>query len=277
MTSVWTDPDLAFLYREDVGLLAIADLVQSSVREANELAVPRKVRKRWRRIAVVAVAAIVCGIAAVPSRGLVQQAWELIHGAPVATQSLGDDDWRALSAMNSQGQSHGTMPAPDLAQLGFASIERLNTINGSAFYVARRTNGATCFGIGPESGLQPAGGTAARRDLFGRLDCPGGAAASFPSQEQPVLDMSVFHDRVGSNGEAPARAVWRLQGFAADPVSWIGVLASNGEIYDETAVVNNVYEYQATSDESETAAGIVGLDSSRNRVFTECFVAQCPQ
>jgi hypothetical protein len=64
--------------------------------------------------------------------------------------------------------------------------------------------------------------------------------------------------------------VWRLSGFAADPVVKLGVIGTDGKLYDVTPVAQNVY--QASNLPAVTPRAIVGFDSANNQIYEKCVV-----
>jgi hypothetical protein len=108
--------------------------------------------------------------------------------------------------------------------------------------------------------------TDVRRSLFDALGC----VAAFPSRHDPVLDMSPLHSSRFSPtvGVTGAQYVWRLTGFAADPVAKVGVIAMDGSLIGITPVQDNVYINGAVP--HERAKELVAFDRKGKRVWSEC-------
>jgi hypothetical protein len=272
-TNVWTDPELAYLYASDASLLALADAV---VATGGSRALPgSRSPLRTARVAALAAALLAVLVVVSPAFGVGSQLWNLITGTPVATTSISSYDWTALSSMNANinGSSNsGATPATvkNLAELGYSSIDKIADLNGQSFYVLQRTSGATCYATGQTGGLALTPADPAYRNdgfrngsLFSQVACPGAPTSEFPSQQQPILDLSVLHGQPGYVSE--------LEGFAADPVAKVGVIGTDGQLYDVTSVENNVYE--ASNLPTVDAKELVAFDSTGKQVYSECLDA----
>jgi hypothetical protein len=99
--------------------------------------------------------------------------------------------------------------------------------DGRAFYEIDSARGR-CFGVGSADAIGDPGGEI----------CPTGAP--FPSTDRPVLDFSVYEARPG--GDRDQLTIFRIEGFAADGVSAVGVLNRAQRISLRVPVVDNVYE-----------------------------------
>jgi hypothetical protein len=82
-----------------------------------------------------------------------------------------------------------------------------------------------------------------------------GAVACW-DESQPLMDFSVVDLSSGSRSEM---TFFRIEGIAADQVSTVGVLGSNGVVVARVPVVGNVYVMPAPP--AASAHGLVALDS----------------
>jgi hypothetical protein len=105
---------------------------------------------------------------------------------------------------------------------GGAQAHLLGVAGDQALYRLNRRDGAACFAAGPAN---------LAGERFGEVTC----SETFPSQEQPILDLTVFHGSV----ENPT--VYRTQGIASDGVASVAFKNAAGDIVAKTAVVDNVY------------------------------------
>ena len=96
------------------------------------------------------------------------------------------------------------------------------TRDGQAFY--RYDN---CYAVGPADRIGTLGGEACI------------ASAAFPSSGHPLLDMSVYEST--SRDRNADMTLFRIEGFAADGVSAIGVLNRAGKVGLRVPVTENVY------------------------------------
>ena len=273
--NAWTDPELAYLRDGDVGLLAVADAAATVPR----FAVPKR-RQRARLATRASVAAVVIAVGiltATPAFGLRTLAWSFIAGTPVAVDSLSNEDWAMLSDVNSAiANTNIETPAStaqhSLTASGFAAILLVATRGGQAFYVLRRTDGSTCFSTGAASGQTPPDGSTpgAPQRLLGMAACPAEMSPSFPSKKRPILDLSVFHtiNSTGGPGVTGTPYIWRLSGFAADPVARVAVRGLDGLYYESTKVSQNIYDAEDLA--PIPAKAIVAFDSAGKVVYSEC-------
>lgn len=80
---------------------------------------------------------------------------------------------------------------------------------------------------------------------------------------QPLMDFSVVDLSSGSQSEMK---FFRIEGIAADQVSSVGVLGSNGDVVARVPVVGNVYAMPAPPGAS--GRGLVALDSRGRPLVT---------
>jgi hypothetical protein len=215
--------------------------------------VQRRARRSSRRRRVMWAAIVVLGLAiAAPT---VAVGGRLIGffggGTPVDTKSLSARELHVIGAMAS-----GTSPrepvskSEDASRVGASSLRLIATRNGHTFFVANAKGGGVCVSVGVVGSTRTLGSIACSPD--------------FPSRSMPVLDQSVF-------GGPPERlSLTRLEGFADDSVSSVGILTAKG-VEADTAVEQNVYS--RTEDlPSAGVLGIVALDANGDRLHVLCFV-----
>jgi hypothetical protein len=157
--------------------------------------------------------ALVCGlVVAVVAAIAVHRA----HGSPRAP----------LSRLSIQGR-HVTPTRRAAATFHVDAMRLVAVRDGRAFYELDTANGR-CFGVGSANAIGDPGGEA----------CPAGAA-QFPSPDRPIFDFSVYEARPGASHDQ--LTVYRLEGFAADGVSAVGVLNRAGKVSLRVPVADNVY------------------------------------
>jgi len=94
---------------------------------------------------------------------------------------------------------------------------------------------------------------------------------AFPSAERPLLDSSVVE---GVSKESKQVKLFRLEGFAADPVKRVAIIGYDGTLLVDAPVVDNTY-LRVDGLPNVPAAGITALDAGGNRIFTQCYVDKC--
>jgi hypothetical protein len=264
---VWTDPELAYLARNDLALLAVADALVETGRSRSQ-----EVRKTKLRVGLLAAAVALAALLAGTAFGLGARLWGLVDGKPVASRSFGSGDWSVLSEINSF--SHGLTPkeanqarvVKNLRGVGLVAVTKVAERNGESFYMLKRADGSRCFATGPTGGYK-ARPTDTGLSLFSGIGCRTGYP--FPSRRAPIFDMTAFHGTSFSRVTGVSGSyVWRLRGFAADPVSKVGVVGTDGVLRDVTAVVNNVYD--AVNLPRFSPKQIVAFDKNGKRVYTQC-------
>lgn len=264
---VWTDPELAYLGRKDLALLAVADaLVDAGQYRSHEG------RKTNLRVGLLAAAVVLAAVLAGTAFGLGARLWGLVDGKPVAPRSLGSGDWTTLSMFNSF--SHGLTPkeanqarvVKSLGGVGLVAVTKVAERSGESFYMLKRADGSRCFATGPTGGFK-ARPTDTGLSLLSGIGCRPGYP--FPSRRAPIFDMTAYHATSFSRVSGVSGSyVWRLRGFAADPVSKVGVVGTNGILRDVTAVENNVYD--AVNLPRFSPKQIVAFDWSGKRVYVQC-------
>jgi hypothetical protein len=172
-------------------------------------------------------------------------------GTPVDTKSLSARELHVIGAMAS-----GTSPrvpaseSEDASRVGASSLRKIASRNGHAFFVANRQGGGVCVSVGVVGSSRTLGSIACSPD--------------FPSQSMPVVDQSVF------SGSPERPSLIRLEGFADDSVSRVGILTANG-IEAETAVDQNVYSRVEDLPNTDVL-GIVALNANGDRLHVLCFM-----
>jgi hypothetical protein len=265
---VWTDPELAYLARKDLALLAVADALVDAGQSR-----PYGVQKTKLRVGLLAAAVVLAAVLAGTAVGLGARLWGLVDGKPVAPRSLGSGDWTTLSMFNSF--SHGLTPkeaanqarvVKSLGGVGLVAVTKVAERNGESFYMLKRTDGSRCFATGPTGGFK-ARPTDTGLSLLSGIGCRPGYP--FPSRRAPIFDMTAYHATSFSRVTGVSGSyVWRLRGFAADPVSKVGVVATDGVLRDVTAVENNVYD--AVNLPRFSPRQIVAFDKNGKRVYVQC-------
>lgn len=195
-----------------------------------------------RRLTLLVAVALLAVLAVGSALALTGRLGGLFHGTPV--NDLTPRERFMLSEFDMTGK-----------------VELITKRNGLAFYVIRQRNGRVCYSIGViRSNLTPAQAEANTR--FGGGGCID--PRIFPSKALPVLDLSVYSQ---SLGDAEFRLVG-LEGFAADPVARIGVIARDNRIVFSVRVENNVYT--AGKKGIAGARGIVALDKDDKVLWVQC-------
>jgi hypothetical protein len=264
---VWTDPELAYLARKDLALLVVADALVEAGRSRS-----LEARETKRRLGLLAAAVVLAAVVAGTAFGLGARLWGLVDGKPVAPRSLGSEDWTALSMFNSF--SRGLTPkeanrAPvvkSLRGVGLVAVTTVAQRHGESFYMLKRVDGGRCFATGPTGGFK-ARPTDTGLSLFGQIGCRTGYP--FPSRRAPIFDMTAYHATSFSRVSGVSGSwVWRLRGFAADPVRKVAVVGTDGVLRDVTPVEDNVYD--AVNLPRFSPKQIVAFDKNGKRVYTQC-------
>lgn len=264
---VWTDAELTYLAREDLALLAIADALVEAGQSRSHKARTAKVRAGTVAAAIV-LAALLTGTAF----GLGARLWGLVDGQPVPPRSLGSEDWTELSRMNSFSlgltpkEANQARVVKSLDGVGLVAVTKVAQRNGESFYLLKRTDGSRCFATGPTGGFKVKP-TDTGLSLFSGIGCRSGYP--FPSRRAPIFDLTAYHASSFSRVSGVSGSyVWRLRGFAADPVSKVGVVGTDGVLRDVTTVENNVYD--ALNLPRFPPKQIVAFDKNGKRVYALC-------
>jgi hypothetical protein len=212
-------------------------------------------RRRLLRVLVATAAALTAVVAVAPALGLHARLIGLV-GAPVSTDRLSSQDLAVLGALASKKTADfSESRAQLLNQLGGTRLLQIAKREGRAYYVIDKPDGVRCFAAGDDD--EP--------NALGRIDCP--ITPRFPSAALPILNLSVYHS---SSLDDRRCCLWRLEGFAADAVTSVGVVTASGRIEAVTPVQDNVF--LRTEDlPKETILGMVAFDANGNEVYRECF------
>jgi hypothetical protein len=263
----WADPELAYLARNDLALLAVADALVEAGQSRSD-----RVRKRKLRVGLLAAAVVLAALLAGTAFGLGARLWGFVDGKPVATRSLGSGDWTALSEINSYRrgltpkEANQARAIKSLGGVGLVAITKVAQHNGESFYMLKRTDGSRCFATGPTGGFKVRP-TDSGLSLFSGIGCRSGYP--FPSRRAPIFDLTAYHASSFSRVTGVSGSyVWRLRGFAADPVSKVGVVGTDGVLRDVTTVANNVYD--AVNLPRFSPRQIVAFDKNGKRVYVQC-------
>jgi hypothetical protein len=229
-------------------------------------------RRRSTRVGLLVAAVILAFLVATPAFGIGSRLWGLFNGKPVPPRSLGSNDWNVLSEINNF--AHHVRPTDamklprvkNLAKLDFVAITKAADRNGESFYVLKRRDGSSCYADGPTRGFR-ARPTDKDLSLLAGIGCR--PTYPFPSRAAPVFDMSAFHAKNFSTTTGVSGGyVWRLRGFAADPVSKVAVIGTDNVLRAETPVTDNVYSSAILP--IFPPKQIVAFDRQGHRVYTQC-------
>ena len=215
--------------------------------------VQRRARSSSRRHRLTWAAVVVLGLAiAAPALAVGGHLVGLFGGGtPVNTDSLSSRELHAIGAMASGVSPR--VPASkreDLSRVGASSLRQIATRNGHTFFVANRQGGGLCVSVGVLDSAR----------TLGSISC----SPDFPSPERPILDQSVM------SGSPDHPSQFRLEGFADNSVSSVGILTAKG-VEAETAVEQNVYS-RAEEFPGANVLGVVALDANGNRLHVLCLV-----
>lgn len=210
-------------------------------------------RHRHRILRPVAAGLAVVALLSVPALALSGRLADIFslsnRGASVDEGSLTGHEAFALSRLGTLV----SVPAPDatLAR-GTPEIRLLAERDGRVFHVLHfARTGRRCYSTREA-------GDATR---FGYVECP---PSTFPSRAEPVLDMSLWREGTLEDGFTIAR----LEGFAADPVKAVALVAPDGTVHARTEVVDNVYSRGEAPRGS--FAGILAFDAAGGRIELGC-------
>jgi hypothetical protein len=264
---VWTDAELVYLARNDLTLLVVADaLVEARQSRSDE------VRKTKLRVGLLAAAVVLAALLAGTAFGLGARLWGLVDGKPVAPHSLGSNDWTALTRIDSfrrgltPKEANKVRVVKSLGGVGVVSVTKVAQRHGQSFYMLKRADGSRCFATGPTGGFKVRP-TDTGLSLFSGIACRTGYP--FPSRRAPIFDMTAYHASSFSRTTGVSGSyVWRLRGFAADPVSKVGVVGTDGILRAVTTVEDNVYD--AVNLPRFPSKQIVAFDKNGKRVYAQC-------
>ena len=130
------------------------------------------------------------------------------------------------------------------------NVNRLTTSGTRSFYRLQADTGSVCYAAGPASDQPEV------TELTIAL-CPREPA--FPSVDMPVLDLSTFTvDKGSSKG-----FLSRVEGFVADGVNSIDLIAFDGSKVKTIPVISNIYHLEGTD---PTVVGIIARDAMGREV-----------
>ena len=109
--------------------------------------------------------------------------------------------------------------------MGADAVYLLTSRAGRAYYRVTGSHG-TCYGAGPGE----------RVGFITGEECPEG---TFPTRDRPVLDYSVYE--ATSHDRSAELSLFRAEGFAADGVTSVAFLGTNGEVLLRLPVRGNVF------------------------------------
>lgn len=221
----------------------VAAAVEDS-RASESLAFRRNLQPKWQRaiiaVALVAVGAVFGSFAGGVSANDPQADPAALErfSAEGQISAIGDANRRLLD--DPPGLLAGTQPK--LTGRAFVLAERA----GHRFYRLETPGNRICMAIAPIAGS----------GSFDTLSCPRG----FPSAEVPLFDRSV----VQADKESGVRML-RVEGFAADGVTSVGVVDAAGRLVAETPVDENVYAFAIVPLGGELSE-LVAFDAYHNEV-----------
>jgi hypothetical protein len=160
-----------------------------------------------------------------------------------------------FNRVSNLGQPAGNLSEGELGMLADAgataqAVRVLGTAGDFSLYVAPNASGASCF-------ASAVAGTG-----IGGVGCPAaGTTFSFPSDSQPIFDMSISAIDPGTGSST----VGGLDGVAADGIAEVGIIGPDGALTTTTDVQGNVYgrRYSPAVD----AKAIVALDARGREVY----------
>lgn len=204
------------------------------------------------------MAALVAAALAVPALAASGELGEIFGlstaGQTVEPADVSEHDRYVIGRLG-QPVEHGHVRAEAPVPLqGVAEVRLVATRDGRAFHSIAYKNGTRCYATGAAEGEFDG-------VRLGHAHCPPDA---FPSRREPVLDMSFWKDGDPSRGFT----VERLEGFAADPVAEVGLLAADGTVHARTLVVDNVYTRRDVPDGFFT--GIAAFDADGRPIELGC-------
>jgi hypothetical protein len=123
----------------------------------------------------------------------------------------------------------------------------LLAVRGRLAYYQIETKDGTCFSVGDSSGR------------IGGSECPHGP---FPTRERPLLDLSIYET---ASHERGMLSLYRAEGIAADGVSSVAFIRSDGSVVLRVPVRGNVYSAQTVP--SGGVAHVIAYNESGAEVW----------
>lgn len=194
-----------------------------------------------RRLVVAAVIVLALAISAMAFGGVAGELFAFSnHGTSVA-----EDDLWSVSVL-------------DLSKAMRGEVVQLGARSGVGIYAAKTRAGNLCYFIGPQDQSR------LRTQGLGGGCMNARASSRFPSEAQPVVDMSLYELAPGAAGPS----IQRLAGVAADGVASVQLLALNDcHVVATAPVIDNVYI--ATNLPPSPEAMIVARDRGGDIVWHE--------
>jgi hypothetical protein len=149
-------------------------------------------------------------------------------GTLVPQEALASSDQAAIAHVAADGNG------------SFTGTYLLGTANQVAYYRLANSAGPDCYAVGP---------TDMSHGRFGQLAC----VPDFPDTT-PIVDLTL--------GQAE-----RVMGIAADRVSAIVLLDTNGNVVAKAPVTNNIFSLPAQS--RPTVRALAALDNSGTQIYSE--------
>jgi hypothetical protein len=219
-------------------------------------------RPTGRNVVLAALVTVATVIVATPAFGIGSRLADLFTGGtPVEADRLSPTDLLLLTSGVGRIPLHEVPAArhEQLSRLGGTTIREIAARDGRSYFVIDKADGSHCYAVGSTNGT----------DFFDEIECP--RSPVFPSAARPILNMTVYR-RLPSSGEG-----WkfRLEGIAADGVASVALLGENGDLLDETAVIDNVF-LRVVDLPTVKPVAVVALDPNGNRLYTDCIDPASP-
>lgn len=200
-------------------------------------------RRHLSRFSLVVAVALLVLLAVGSALALSGQLGGLFHGTPV--NDLTPREQFLMSEFELKGRA-----------------ELIATRGSTAFYIIRRPDGRICYAVGENRpNLTPA--QKQEQFRFGGANCIDPRV--FPSRAMPVLSYPYFNF---SPGDDVARMAG-IQGFAADPITEIGVIGRDNQIALRLPVENNVFS--AGKRTLAGGRGLVALGKDNQVLWVQCY------
>jgi hypothetical protein len=223
MTTRTVDPIELFARLNPVPPERLVDSVGRPEREttfariaARRAATPARTRRLpARRLVMATVVALALAIPAVAFSGVAGGLFGFSnHGTPVGRDAL------------------SSVTGLDLSRAKRGSVVRLAARSGVGIYAAKTRAGDLCYFVGPKDRSK------LRTEGLGGGCMNAAASARFPSDAQPVVDLSLYALAPGAVGPT----IQRLAGVAADGVASVQLLAlADCHVVATAPVIDNVY------------------------------------
>lgn len=169
---------------------------------------------------------------------------------PGTASSNNDAAGVALSRVSVRGIAQ-SLPVEDpwskqLIAAGFTDVRQIASASGTDFYRLTKEGRKSCYGVGSAGAASP----------IGFIGC----SQSFPSPENPIMDLSIVGAEKGS--DAYPHLIF-VQGIAADGVATIELRNASNAAVARAPVRQNVY---VLKEAPRAAIRVVAVDSSGREV-----------